>query len=306
MNRDIKLIGHDNVFINLVNLLKNKNLPNKILLQGNKGIGKFMFADHFVNYVLSLDEECKYDLKNFVINNNNKSQILNDKNVNPNIFKIQRSKDKKFIDVSQIRDMIKYQNKSSFNNKFKFILINDVGNLNLNSSNALLKSLEEPNNNVFFILTHNLGSKIEDTIKSRCINFKLFLKPKDVNLIVNNYFDEEIIDHLPEDFINHYNNPSFIISLIIYIRECALDISNITVENLIYYIIENKDYIKNKFVRENINIFIELFFFKKVVTTRNEMHKIKDYFYRKFNLIQKYNLDLETFFLEFKKKLLSE
>ena len=99
MNRDIKLIGHDNVFLNLVNLIKNKILPSKILLQGNKGIGKFMFADHFVNYVLSLDEECKYDLKNFVISNNNKSQILNDNNVNPNIFKIQRSKDKKFIDV---------------------------------------------------------------------------------------------------------------------------------------------------------------------------------------------------------------
>ena len=48
--------------------------------------------------------------------------------------------------------MINYANKSAFNNKERIILIDNAENLNLNSSNALLKITEEPNDNVFFIL----------------------------------------------------------------------------------------------------------------------------------------------------------
>ena len=39
--------------------------------------------------------------------------------------------------------MINFLNKSSFNNLKKIILIDGVENLNINSSNALLKSLED-------------------------------------------------------------------------------------------------------------------------------------------------------------------
>ena len=49
--------------------------------------------------------------------------------------------------------MIKFQNNSSFNNKIKFIIIDNISDLNLNSTNALLKSIEEPNNNVLFVLS---------------------------------------------------------------------------------------------------------------------------------------------------------
>ena len=46
--------------------------------------------------------------------------------------------------------------------------------LNTNSSNALLKVLEEPNNNTFFFVINNSSKKILSTIKSRCIEFKFF------------------------------------------------------------------------------------------------------------------------------------
>ena len=42
--------------------------------------------------------------------------------------------------------------KSSFNNKPRVILIDNIENLNLNSINAILKILEEPSENIFFIL----------------------------------------------------------------------------------------------------------------------------------------------------------
>ena len=60
--------------------------------------------------------------------------------------------------------MIDYTNKSSFNSLAKFILIDNVEKLNKNSVNALLKLIEEPNDNVFFILIHNSNRKILETL----------------------------------------------------------------------------------------------------------------------------------------------
>ena len=49
------------------NYLDNK-LPSKILLSGEKGIGKCTLAYHLINFVLSKDEEYSYDYKNCEIN----------------------------------------------------------------------------------------------------------------------------------------------------------------------------------------------------------------------------------------------
>jgi len=306
MKKNNKIIGHNYLFRHLIELNQKNVLPNKILLSGNKGIGKFLFSYHFVNYILSQDEENKYILKNFEINNQNKSYLLFKKNIHPNIFLLKKNIDKKYIEVSQIREMIKFQNNSSFNNKIKFIIIDNISDLNLNSINALLKSIEEPNNNVYYILTHNSGSFALDTLRSRCIEFKMFLNTSSQKLIINDYFSENIYESISEDLINYYNNPAFIISLINYLKENSLNYKSITIENLISLIIQNKDYVKNKFINENINYFIELFFYKKKYFLNNMSYKLKKYFYFKLNQINKYNLDMESFFIEFQQKLLSE
>ena len=57
-----KIIGYDNLFKNFINLLNKKRLPNKILLSGSKGVGKSTFAYHFINYILSVNEEYSYDI----------------------------------------------------------------------------------------------------------------------------------------------------------------------------------------------------------------------------------------------------
>ena len=281
-------------------------LPNNILLSVKKGIWKFLFSNHFVNYILSQNEEYKYVLKNFEINDHNKSYLLFKKNVHPNIFLLTKNNEKKNIEISQIREMIKFQNNSSFNNKIKFIIIDNISDLNLNSTNALLKSIEEPNNNVFYILTHNTGSLSLDTLRSRCIEFKIFLNTSNLKLIINNYFSEDIYESISEDLINYYTNPAFIISLINYLNENSLNYKTITIENLISLIIQNRDYVKNKFINENINYFIELFFYKNIYFVNNISYKLKKYFYFKLNQIIKYNLDMESFFIEFQQKLLSE
>ena len=88
----------------------------------------------------------------FKINDDNQSfkTILNKSN--PNFFLIDINADKKFIDINQIRDLISKLNKSAFNYKPRFILVDNIEFLNLNSVNALLKILEEPSTNTYFIL----------------------------------------------------------------------------------------------------------------------------------------------------------
>ena len=306
MNIINQLVGHDNLFVHLINLYNRNILPNKILLSGEKGIGKFLFASHFVNFIISQGEDNKYNLNEFVINKNSKSFILFNNNIHPNILLIKKKNDKKNIDILKIREMIQFQNNSAFNNKSKFVIIDNVSDLNINSTNALLKSIEQPNNNVFYLLTHNNGELIQDTLRSRCIKFKMLLSKTSKKLIINNYFNEDIYDSLSQSITNYYSNPSFIISLIEYLSNNSLDYKDVEIEDIIKLIIKNKDYTKNKFINENINLLVELFFFNKVNYNNDKAYKIKKYFYTKLNQIIKYNLDIESFFLEFQQRLLSE
>ena len=66
------------------------------------------------------------------------------------------------IDINQIRELLSSLQKSSFNNKPKFILIDNTEFLNVNSINALLKVIEEPSINIHFILIKNNESKAKN------------------------------------------------------------------------------------------------------------------------------------------------
>ncbi len=151
----LNLYKHQEIFNHLSKLYLNNKLPNKILLSGEKGIGKATLGYHLINFVLSEDEEHSYDVENNKINLENKSFKLIQNKSNPNFNLIDVAEDKKNIDINQIRELIVNLNKSSFNNKKRFVLIDNIELLNLNSINALLKVLEEPNENINFILINN-------------------------------------------------------------------------------------------------------------------------------------------------------
>ena len=62
-----KLFGLNKYIKELIYLFQNNLLPSKILLSGQKGIGKSTLAYHFINYALSKDDELNYDINNFEI-----------------------------------------------------------------------------------------------------------------------------------------------------------------------------------------------------------------------------------------------
>ena len=306
MNEISKLIGHKYIIDELIYLEQVKKLPNKILLNGPKGIGKKLLVNHLLNYFYSNNNEQFYNLKSNEYNQNNNLSKMLSANSHPNVFKIKKKKDKKIIDIDQIREMIQFTNQTSFNNDRRFIVIENINLMGINSANALLKSIEEPNNKTYYILINNSEFKILETIKSRCLEFKSNLKNSEVIEIVNYYFNIDIYNEINLDFINNYNSPSFLISLVNFLESNDLSIKERNIEDLLSYVIKNKIYTSDEFIKEYLNLFIELFFYKNINNSKKISFKIKKYFYQKLSFVKKYNLDFESFFLEFNEKLLSE
>ena len=217
------LFGHYEIFDTLKNLYLNKKFPNKIISSGEKGIGKCTLAYHVINYILSLNEDHNYDTKDYKINSENKSFKLIKNKSNPNFNLIDVEDGKKNIDINQIRDLISKLNKSSFNANPRFVLIDNINLLNLNSVNALLKVIEEPNDNINFILI-NSNKRVLATLKSRCINFKISLSQNQVIEIANKIIDQDIYDLINKELINYYTTPGQLLRVLKISKEFEIDV----------------------------------------------------------------------------------
>ena len=298
------LYEHNDEFTNLVNLHSKNKLPNQILLSGERGIGKCTLAYHFINYVLSLDENYSYDLNNFEINNENKSYKLTQNKTNPNLNLIDVIDDKKNIDINQIRDLISNLNKSSFNLKPRFVLIDNVDLLNINSINALLKIIEEPNDNIIFILINN-NKKILPTLNSRCLNFKISLTYVQSINIINKILNKNIFDSVSKELINFYSTPGELYNLIIFSNEIDINLESISLREFISLIISKKYYKKESSIKNLIYSMIEYYFRINTSIDNTKLIKFHNYFLNKINDTKKFNLDEESLFIEFEDIILN-
>lgn len=82
------------------------------------------------------------------------------------------NKNNENIKIDEVREIIYSSIESSFNSPKKIFILCGIENLRKESSNALLKILEEPPKNVYFILLSRTLNIIP-TIKSRTIKFHL-------------------------------------------------------------------------------------------------------------------------------------
>jgi DNA polymerase-3 subunit delta' len=300
----LSLYGHRSEFCNFIDLYKNKKLPNKILLSGEKGIGKSTLAYHVINHILSFDEDHPYDEKNFRINPENKSFKLILNKSNPNFILIDIDEDKKSIDINQIRNLISTLNKSSFNKKPRLVLIDNIELLNINSVNALLKILEEPNDNIYFILINN-HKKILPTLRSRCLNYNIHLKSEESLDISTKILGKNIKNLIYENMINFYSTPGSILNLLDYANANDVDLTKINLKDFIKKIITEKKYKKDQFVKQLLYSLIELYFRQNVSLKNINLLKIQNYFLKKINNTKIFNLDDETLLMEFEERVLN-
>ena len=297
-----KLFGLDKYINELIKLENLDKLPNIILLSGQKGLGKSTLAYHFINYVLSKNEDYNYDQNRFVINPENRSfkTILNKSNTN--LTSIDINDDKKFIDIAQIRELISNLKKSSLNDKPRFVLIDNIEFLNINSVNSLLKVIEEPSHNVYFILINN-NKRIIRTLLSRCINFKISLSHEESLEIAQSLIGTNLEESINKDLVNYYFTPGNIFHLINFAKKNSYDLKNFKLKDFLEVVINNGDFKKNSSIEYLIFDFVE-FYFSKINASLN-IHLKYQYFIKKINDTKKFNLDYESLFMEFKEKILN-
>ncbi len=175
------LFGYNEKFNFFKNLILKDKLPKVIMLSGQKGIGKSTLINHLMHFFF---DKNNYNENEFSININSSFNLQFKKNLHPNIIYLEGS-DFKGAKIDDIRTLKNNLSKAPINRKKRFIILDDVETFNLNSINALLKIIEEPSKNNYFILINNKTKNLRDTIRSRCLEIKIIFNDKQMSAITS-------------------------------------------------------------------------------------------------------------------------
>lgn len=143
---DQLIVGHDEILENLTRLKDLSKLPTALAFVGPEGIGKSLVAKSFIEKV-----GCSID--------------------SGSLIWIQPTGE--WIKVDQIHEVLKKLSLRSLR-EYRFVVIEDADKLNPQSSNALLKALEEPPEKTHFILITSSLARLLPTIRSRVQSFRFF------------------------------------------------------------------------------------------------------------------------------------
>ena len=281
-----KLFGHDEIFKDFLSLYENKKLPKAIILTGEKGSGKFSFAFHFINFVLSQNSNLSYDLKNYEINKENniyKKIVLN---INQNFNYLSCEKPYS-ISVDDIREIKRSFSKTTLNESPRFTIIDDIELLNLSAANSLLKLIEEPSNCDYFIFINNKKEKVIETVFSRSIEFKFFLSFQKKKNILNSIKKYLNIDNI---FIDNYLNLSTPGNLIEFSNILSeLKINNLEdFDKMIFQLLVHFKKNKRSSYLNLVYFLIDIKFQEIIYKKTHDHFKIVDIKNRIFNLIDEY------------------
>ena len=162
--------------------------PHALLFSGVAGIGKrdFVFYltrillchSHHTNTQTGLIDPCQVDQPE----THCRSCQLFSAKTHPDLYHITTPPDKKVIPIDRIRDLLKWSILSSQLGGKKVIVIEPADAMNINASNSLLKTLEEPvSDTIILLVTHNKHSLLA-TIRSRCRAIDMLLPEQSISL----------------------------------------------------------------------------------------------------------------------------
>jgi DNA polymerase-3 subunit delta' len=217
-------------------------IPHSLLLFAQKDIGELHFGLELANYLLCESTENKpcgqCEACHWVRQGNHPDLFI----VVPQVLKHllpfevedeqvgedgEDKKQSKFIRIEQIRKLISSNELGSYRGGKRVVLIYPIEAMQAEAANCLLKTLEEPSNQLHFILMTNQLEKILPTIRSRC-HLVPIPRPS-LELAVNwlqSKLPQEYSDQvLEQKLLLHAGSPLKVISSL---HEKALDDSIIT------------------------------------------------------------------------------
>ena len=181
----------DDIFT-LYEQINNHRIVHAILISGEAGYGKRTLADLLARALVCKAEAEKPCGKCSAC-------IMAISGEHPDITIIEKgkplsketAKGRTTIPVDDIREMIRICNQYAFEGGNRVVIIRDAENMTFQAQNSLLKILEEPPQNTYFILTSAHSDQILPTVISRCRPVKL--------MPWGNTFIQQILTHAGND-----------------------------------------------------------------------------------------------------------
>ena len=192
-----EVVGQDHITEILKKQIVNDKISHAYIFSGSRGTGKTSTAKIFsraVNCLNSIDgnpcNECSAC-----------KSILDDETTD--VVEMDAASNNSVENIRAIRQEVMY---ATTNVKYKIYIIDEAHMLSTSAFNALLKTLEEPPENVIFILATTEEHKLLPTILSRCMRFEFKKIPvskvveriqyilKDSNI----EYDDEAIQYVAE------------------------------------------------------------------------------------------------------------
>ncbi|MDT8379213.1 MAG: DNA polymerase III subunit delta' [Desulfotignum sp.] len=146
-------------------LIETRKIPNALLFTGHPGSGRNQAALWFARAA-----NCTAD-HGWPCNRCRSCKKIN-ANQHPDMILVAPAEPQKPITIAQIRQMTALTGVRPHEAAYRMVLITDAGQMNIQAQNALLKELEEPPENTFFILMARERSALLPTILSRCRSFR--------------------------------------------------------------------------------------------------------------------------------------
>ncbi len=315
-----KIIGQKKSKLVLTKLINSRRVPHAFIFSGSKGIGKFFTAiefaklinqndpatqsqinslsEPFVKYVFALPRGKSESGDDGPFDKLPKSTIesiqseIKEKTNNPYYFlKIENANT---IKISSIRDIIRFLNIYYQPEIKRFVIIDDAHLLNEESQNSLLKSLEEPPENVYFILITDKIENLLKTIHSRSfvINFENLLEDELVEVLKKYFEIEGVLASRVAKFSNGsvYKAVKLLEMEFETLSEKAIDFARFSVMKKYSSALAIINEINDKYDTTGVKLFIDLVNMWFLDTSKEKCSELKDFYYiGKEESISKFN-----------------
>ena len=161
----------------LVATLHQGRFPHALLISGQPGTGKSVFATSLADFLL-----CEAASGRDAPCGRCSGCRLQSAGNHPDFFRIVRGADATAIKVDQIRALAEALSLSHHGHGWKVVTLDPADAMNINAANSLLKTLEEPTDNTLLLLVSQQPARLPATIRSRCQEIRIEIPDRETAL----------------------------------------------------------------------------------------------------------------------------
>ena len=167
--------GQDLAIKILKSAISKEHISSAYLFSGPEGVGRKKTAKVFIKAILDKTMDRESTRRKIERNNHpdllwiEPSYIVQGKSISRSKANLEniRIKSPPQIRLNQIKEIIEFIGKKPLKSERSIVVIEEIETMNESASNALLKTLEEPNKGLFILITKR-PEKLLTTIRSRC------------------------------------------------------------------------------------------------------------------------------------------